>query len=154
MESKSGSRPVFPSHTHTSNAVTTFFCSPTFPTCKIKLKQKKKLKNKKKKKGKVACIQASPVKGHDLKKNKIVTLLPQIKCKNQAVSRYTHIHTHGCVHVYILNNNNKKREHRQNCPFSWLFAATQRLLHPGQGSGHLHETCVPAKRIELSLSTC
>lgn len=71
--------------------------STSFPA----YKKKKILKNKQ---TNIACIQASPFKRHKFKKKKIIVmLLPQIKCKNQAVSKYKHIptHTHTCVHVYI-----------------------------------------------------
>lgn len=71
-----------------------------------------------------------PCEGAQLGKTKVVMLLPQIKCKNQAVSTYTHTHT--CVYI-------KFKKYRQNCPFLWLFAVRQGLLQPGQTCGHLHE---------------
>lgn len=55
--SKSGLRPFLPPHTHLEHHNYYFFVVPAF-------------QHAKKKKKKVACIQASPVKGHDSKKKK------------------------------------------------------------------------------------
>lgn len=100
MEPKPGLCPLPPAHTHSPlGSHSNCFCA--VPASQL-TKKKKILKNKQ---TNIACIQASPFKRHRFKKKKkiIVMLLPQIKCKNQAVSKYKHIptHTHTCVHVYI-----------------------------------------------------
>lgn len=96
--SKSGLRPFLPPHTHLEHHNYYFFVVPAF-------------QHAKKKKKKLPVFRLPLLRGTtQKKKKKRIMLLPQIKCKNQAVSRYTHIRTHVCVHVYILNNKKKRTQ--------------------------------------------